>query len=108
MDDHAQHHCDDGHAVLRPSRALNLKLFVRVLLHVQHVGAEDGGQIAGGHLVASDLEECKHTRGQGVCGQNSLTVLRVAIVWASGLRTTVNVKEEVGIETERSSGSIYI
>ena len=26
--DHAQHHCDDGHAVFRPSQALHLKLFV--------------------------------------------------------------------------------
>lgn len=53
--DHPLQHGDDGRALLRPGRALDAELLVRVLLLVEQVGAKDGGQVQRCHLVPCDL-----------------------------------------------------
>lgn len=53
--DHPLQRGDDRRALLGPGRALHAELLVRALLLVEKVGAEDGGQIQGCHLISCDL-----------------------------------------------------
>lgn len=53
--DHLLQHGDDGRALLGPGRALDAELLVWALLLVEQVGAEDGRQVQGRHLIPCDL-----------------------------------------------------
>lgn len=53
--DHPLQHGDDCRALLGPGWALHTELLVRALLLVEKVGAKDGGQIQGRHLISSNL-----------------------------------------------------
>lgn len=65
--DHLLQHGDDGRALLGPGRALDAELLVWALLLVEQVGAEDGRQVQGRHLIPCDLysgEKHTHTKVQ--------------------------------------------
>lgn len=53
--DHPLQHGDNGRALLGPGRALDTELLVRALQLVEKVGAKDGGQVQGRHLIPCDL-----------------------------------------------------
>lgn len=53
--DHPLQHGDDGRALLGPGRALDAELLVWALQLVEQVGAKDGGQVQGRHLIPCDL-----------------------------------------------------
>lgn len=63
--DHPLQHGDDRGAFLRPGRALDAELLVGVLLLVENVGTEDGGQVQRRHLVSCDLHVEKQTLQHG-------------------------------------------
>lgn len=53
--DHPLQHGDDCRALLGPGWALHAELLVRALLLVEKIGAKDGGQVQGRHLISCDL-----------------------------------------------------
>lgn len=63
--DHLLQHGDDCCALLGPGWALHAELLVRALLLVENVGAKDGGEIQGRHLISRNLFLWKDT--ESVC-----------------------------------------
>lgn len=53
--DHPLQHGDDRRALFGPGWALHAELLVRALLLVEKIGAKDGGQVQGRHLISCDL-----------------------------------------------------